>query len=201
MGILRTAALAASALALTLPALAPAVAANGKNKAPAAYGKPTGGAKMNVNKPKTSANYQRPQGANGNKSTRPNNNYTRPNTGNRPNNRPGGNNVVAGNTVVVGRPPAGGGYYNNGNYYGRPDWDDDDDDFLEFVGKTAAVTAGVSAVSAVIGSIANDKPSNDCQPVNANGTQYLYCNGTYYVAAPQAGPTAYQVVPPPPPPK
>lgn len=189
MGILRTAALAASVLALTLPAFAPAIAAT-QNKAAAAYGKPTGGAKMNVNKPKTSASYQRPAGNGTGKATRPST---------KPAKRPGGNNnVVAGNTVVVGRPPSGGGYYNNGNYYGRPDWDDDDDDFLEFVGKTAAVTAGVSAVTAVIGSVVNDKPSNDCQPVNANGTQYLYCNGTYYVAAPQAGPTSYQVVAPPP---
>lgn len=179
MRILKFAMLAATAFGLTMPALAP-VHAGGK-QASAKYGKPTGGSKMNVNKPKPASTYQRP--ANKNVSTA---------------NRGGKNNVVAGNTVVVGRPPAGGGYYNNGNYYNRPDWDDDDDDFLEFVGKTAAVTAGVSVVSAVIGSVVNDKPSDDCQPVNANGTQYLYCNGTYYVAAPQAGPTSYQVVAPPP---
>lgn len=192
MRLVKLAALAASALALTLPATAPAYA--GGKQASAKYGKPTGGAKMNVNKPKTSASYQRPSGGN-TKKAGGKNNY---NKSTKPANRGGKNNVVAGNTVVVGRPPSGNGYYNNGNYYGRPDWDDDDDDFLEFVGKTAAVTAGVSVVSAVIGSVVNDKPSDDCQPVNANGTQYLYCNGTYYVAAPQAGPTAYQVVAPPP---
>lgn len=187
MRILKFAMLAATAFGLTMPALAP-VHAGGK-QASAKYGKPTGGAKMNVNKPKPSASYQRPASKNVNTANRGGNKASK--------NRGGNNNVVAGNTVVVGRPPAGGGYYNNGNYYDRPDWDDDDDDFLEFVGKTAAVTAGVSVVSAVIGSVVNDKPSGDCQPVNANGTQYLYCNGTYYVAAPQAGPTSYQVVAPP----
>ena len=70
--------------------------------------------------------------------------------------------------------------------------DDDDDDFLEFVGKTAAVTAGVSVVAAVIGSVVEDKP-DDCQPVNAYGQSYLYCNGTYYQQVSQG----YQVVAPP----
>lgn len=186
MGILKTAVMAASALALTLPALAPATAAANK-KAASAYGKPTGGAKMNVNKPKPSGNYQRPAGKSAGNATRP---------GSKPAKRPGGSNVVAGNTVVVGRPPAGNGYYNNGSYNNRPDWDDDDNDFLEFVGKTAAVTAGVSVVSAVIGSVVNDKPSG-CQPVVSGGVQYQLCDGVYYQAAPQAGPSAYQVVPPP----
>ncbi len=187
MRYVKLAGLAIAALALTLPAMAP-VQAGGK-QASAKYGKPTGGAKVNVNKPKTSANYQRPSGGQGAKSAGNKNNSA--NNKNRKN-----NNVVAGNTVVVGRPPAGNGYYNNGNYNNRPDWDDDDDDFLEFVGKTAAITAGVSVVSAVIGSVVNEKP-DDCQPVNANGQQYLYCNGTYYLPATSAGPNSYQVVPPP----
>lgn len=184
-----TAALALGA-AIALGTSGPADAAANKGKAASAYGKPTGKAKSNVNRPKPSSSYNRPAGGN-QTANRNQNNATR-------NAKKGGNNVVAGNTVVVGgRPPAGNGYYNNGNYYGRPDWDDDDDDFLEFVGKTAAVTAGVSAVTAVIGSVVNDKPSGDCQPVNAYGQQYLYCNGTYYQAAPQSGPNAYQVVAPP----
>jgi hypothetical protein len=186
MGFMKFATVAASALALTLPAVTPAVAAPAK-KASASYGKPTGAAKMNVNKPKTSASYQKPGGKGAGTAGRPST---------KPVKKGGGNNVVAGNTVVVGRPPAGNGYYNNGSYNNRPDWDDDDDDFLEFVGKTAAITAGVSVVSAVIGSVVNDKPSG-CQPVVSGGVQYQLCDGVYYQAAPQAGPTAYQVVPPP----
>lgn len=175
--------LAATALALTLPALAPAAA--GGKKAAASYGKPSGGAKINVNKPAAGKGYNQP--ANRNNASR--------NQANRPN-RGGNNNVVAGNTVVVGRPPAGNGYYNNGNYNNRPDWDDDDDDFLEFVGKTAAITAGVSVVTAVIGSVANEKPSG-CQPVVSGGVQYQYCDGVYYQQIQQGGQPAYQVVAPP----
>ena len=129
---------------------------------------------MNVNKPKPSANYHRPAGKSAGNATR---------SGTKPAKRPGGNNVVAGNTVVVGRPPAGNGYYNNGSYNNRPDWDDD-------------LNAGVSVVSAVIGSVVNDKPSG-CQPVVSGGVQYQLCDGVYYQAAPQSGPNAYQVVPPP----
>ncbi len=103
-----------------------------------------------------------------------------------------GNNVVAGNTVVVGGQP-GNGYYDNGRYHDRPDWDDDDNEVLEFMGKTAAITAGVSIVTAVIGSTVKDQPQG-CQPVNAGGQQMLSCNGTYY----QPVSNGYQVVAPPP---
>jgi hypothetical protein len=181
MKMLKLAAVMMGALSLTLPALAPVEAAQGNHgggKAHSRAGAPTAKAKPNVNRPKPSSSYQRPG---------------QPNKVGNQGAKKGKNNVVAGNTVVVGRPPTGGGYYNNGNYHDRPDWDDDDDDFLEFVGKTAAVTAGVSAVAAVIGSVSNDKP-DDCQPVNG----YLYCNGTYYQPIQQNGQTAYQVVPPPP---
>lgn len=92
--------------------------------------------------------------------------------------------------VVVGSP--GNGHYDHGHYEGPRDWDDDDNDFLEFVGKTAAVTAGVSVVSAVIGDIVKDKPQG-CQPANIGGQQYVNCNGTYY----QQVPNGYQVVAPP----
>jgi hypothetical protein len=180
---IRFLALAATALALTLPALAP-VSAGGKQAA-AKYGKPSGGAKMNVNKPAPGKGYNQPAARSGTGGTNRNQSANRSNRG-------GKNNVVAGNTVVVGRPPAGNGYYDNGNYHNRPDWDDDDDDFLEFVGKTAAITAGVSVVTAVIGSVSNEKP-DDCQPVNAYGQSYLYCNGTYYQQVSQG----YQVVAPP----
>ncbi|PZU51072.1 MAG: hypothetical protein DI568_00215 [Sphingomonas sp.] len=160
--------------ALTLSAIAPAVAA--PDRAAATHGKPTGKAKANVNRPASPA----PHGQ-GNKAPNRNSSAKR-----------GGNNVVAGNTVVVGGKP-GNGYYDNGRYHDSPDWDDDDNDFLEFVGKTAAVTAGVSVVSAVIGSIVKDKP-DQCQPVvSSGGQQYLYCNGTYY----QQVPSGYQVVAPP----
>ncbi len=109
-------------------------------------------------------------------------------------NRPGrqGNNVVTGNTVVVGGRP-GHGYYDNGRYYNRPYWEDEKDhDFLKFVGKTAAVTAGVAAVTAVIGSVTKDKPEG-CQPVMSGGQQYQLCNGVYY----QPVSNGYQVVAPP----
>ena len=119
---------------------------------------------------------------------------------NRPNR--GGNNITAGNTVVVAPGRPSNGYYDNGNYHPARDWDDDDDDFLEFVGKTAAVTAGVSAVSAVIGSVVDSKPKDSgCKETVSNGQTYLNCNGTYYQAVPPAGAAAptgqYQVVAPP----
>ena len=92
--------------------------------------------------------------------------------------------------VVVGNP--GRGYYDNGHYHHHDDWDDDDNDFLEFVGKTAAVTAGVAVVSAVIGEIVKDEPEA-CKPVVSGGRQYLLCDGVYY----QQVPSGYQVVAPP----
>lgn len=175
----------------------PTAASAAQKKAHAAYGKPSGGAKSSVNRPKPSG-AQANQGGNRQGAG----NANRQGGGNQQVNRTnakkkGGNNVVAGNTVVVNKGNnngggAGRGYYDNGNYHGN-DWDNDDDDFLEFVGKTAAVTAGVSVVAAVIGSVSNDKPDN-CQPVSSNGVAYLYCNGTYY----QQVSNGYQVVAPPP---
>lgn len=121
------------------------------------------------------------------------------NLDNRPNrpNRPNGGNGPDGNVVIVnGRP--GSGYYDNGRYYSHDRYyDDDDDDFLEFVGKTAAVTAGVSVVSAVIGSIVKDKPSDDCQQQIQNGQVYLLCDGVWYTPAQTGGQTGYEVVAPP----
>ena len=182
MRILKLAVVLLGTSALLLPGLSPAQATGGK-KAAAAYGKPTARANPNVNRPKPSASAG--HSANNGSGARSRQQANRPNKGK------GHNNVVAGNTVVVNK-PAGGGYYDNGRYHDRPDWDDDDDDFLEFVGKTAAVTAGVSVVAAVIGSVVEDKP-DDCQPVNAYGQSYLYCNGTYYQQVSQG----YQVVAPP----
>ena len=116
------------------------------------------------------------------------------NSGNRANvsNNRGGNTVVVNNrnTVVAGN-NRGGGYYNNGRYYDN-DWDDNDNDFLEFVGKTAAVTAAVGVTTAIIGSVVNDKPDN-CQQVVSGGQVYQYCNGTYYMPVSNG----YQVVAPP----
>lgn len=160
--------------------------------APERLGKQTGQARTNVHRPpnmQTPPHVQRPQG-----NALPNQNRPKPNT-NKPTSRPnaagGKNNVVAGNTVVVGGRP-GHGFYDNGGYHGRPSWDDNDNDFLEFVGKTAAITAGVSVVSAVIGSIVQDKPQG-CQSVDSGGQQMLYCNGAWY----QPVANGYQVVAPP----
>jgi hypothetical protein len=107
------------------------------------------------------------------------------------------------NVVIVNGNP-GNGYYDNGRYYNNNGYnnnydryDDDDDDFLEFVGKTAAITAGVSIVSAVIGDIVQDKPSDDCQQQIQNGQVYLLCNGTWYTPVQSGGQEAYQVVSPP----
>lgn len=179
MRIWKFSVVALGTLSLALPAASPAAAA--PRKAAAAYGHPAGHAQANVNRHAPAQARPAPNRQGGAQQV------------NRNTRQKGGSNVVAGNTVVVNG-GAGRGYYDNGNYHGRPDWDDDDDDFLEFVGKTAAVTAGASVVAAVIGSVVNEKPSG-CQPVNANGTTYQYCNGTYY----QQVSNGYQVVPPPPP--
>lgn len=169
-----------AALALSVPASA----------APSRVGKQTGQARSHVQKPKASPN--RNTNANRSNSRAGNNNRGNNNRGG--NNR-GGNNVVAGNTVVVGTPNRGNpgrGYYDNGRYYDNSRYDDNDNDFLEFVGKTAAITAGVSIVSAVIGSVVKDKP-DDCEPINVGGQPYLNCNGVAYQQV-QGG---YQVVAPP----
>jgi len=142
---------------------------------------------------------QRPRpGGNGSLANRPN----RPGTGA---GRPGGGRGPENVVIVNGRP--GAGYYDNGRYYGGGYYGggyyddryrrDDGDDFLEFVGKTAAVTAGVSVVSAVIGSIVKDKPSNDCQQQIQNGQVYLLCDGVWYTPATVGGQSGYQVVAPP----
>jgi hypothetical protein len=150
--------------------------------APSRAGKQTGRATSHVNKPAPSAMGNTKRSG-----------YNAPNA-NRPGKRGkrGDGNVVAGNTVVVGGQP-GRGYYDNGSYRGRPDWDDDDNDFLEFVGKTAAVTAGVSVVAAVIGDVSKEEPDN-CEPINVGGQPYLNCNGVAY----QQVQSGYQVVAPPP---
>lgn len=184
---LKIAALVAGAFALAMPAI-PADAQNrGQHKGTGAHpkaGKPTGHAKTSANRAPYSGQQANRGGG----------------TVNKGGSKKGGNNIYVDNskTVVAGNNrPGSSGYYDNGNYHGGGHYyDDDDDDFLEFVGKTAAVTAGVSVVAAVIGSTTNSKP-DDCQPVNANGISYMYCNGTYYQ---QSGPTSqptYTVVAPP----
>jgi hypothetical protein len=130
-------------------------------------------------------------------SVRPGSRPVQPPRGNYRPGRP--DNVVAGNTVVVAPGRPSNGYYDGGRYYPPRDWYDDDDDFLEFVGKTAAVTAGVGAVTAIIGSIVQDKPSDDCRETISDGQTYLNCNGVWYAAVAPTGSTQpqYQVVAPP----
>ncbi len=188
-------------MAITTP-LATPLSAKAQDRA----GPPRSKAKPNVNRPPASANRaggQQGNKAQGNKSdNKYAGNNNRPNTNNRPNNnRPGGggsNNI--GNTVVVAPPRGGGGYnngyYDNGRHYSNNDWDDDDNDFLEFVGKTAAITAGVSVVAAVIGSTTNEKPSG-CQETMSNGQVYLNCNGTWYQPVQSGSQSSYTVVAPP----
>lgn len=184
-------------MATVIMALAPAAAGAGPQNNN--LGAARGGAKASVNRG-GGGNYNKPNGGNfaGNGPDRPIN-------GNRPgtNGARRGNNVVAGNTVVVAPPRGGGGYngngyYNNGRYYSNNNgnWDNNDNDFLEFVGKTAAITAGVSVVSAVIGSTVKDKPS-DCQQSMSNGQVYMNCNGTWYQPVQAGGQTQYQVIAPP----
>lgn len=183
--ILMIAALVGGTIGTALP-LTPA-------EAQSRLGRPTVSARPNINRPNINRpNINRAQGggmamsaARNNRNNGFGNNINRPNY-----NRPGrrGNNVV----VVNGAP--GRGYYDNGRYYDRRD---DGDNFLEFVGKTAAITAGVSAVSAVIGSVVKDKPSNDCQQQVQNGQVYLLCEGVWYTPAQASGQAGYQVVAPP----
>lgn len=144
-------------------------------------------------KPVAQDRRRRPSGSGGgNWDNRPN----RPNIGGVRPGRPNGGRRPDNVVIVNGRP--GGGYYDNGRYYDRDRYyDDDDDNFLEFVGKTAAITAGVSAVSAVIGSIVKDKPSDDCQQQIQNGQVYLLCDGVWYTPAQANGQSGYQVIAPP----
>ena len=197
-------ALAVAAVMMALAPVAASAAPQNKN-----LGASRGGAKTSVNRGGGGGNYAKPNGGNFaasnngyNANNRPGNNNNRP--GNRPNKK--GNNVVAGNTVVVGQPNRGGynngynggGYYSNGRYYNgnNGNWDNNDDDFLEFVGKTAAITAGVSVVASVIGSTTKEKPS-DCQQTVSNGQVYMNCNGTWYQPIQSGGQTQYQVIAPP----
>lgn len=194
---------------LTLPLL-PGSDAVAQNRP----GKASGSAKSSINRPKSDrsgAGGMSSQAGNANRNASYNNNNNRNNKNynNRPNNnnnnynnnRPGArpnNNVVV---VNNGPQPPRGGYYNNGGYYGggynNNNYNDNDDDFLEFVGKTAAITAGVSVVSAVIGSVVKEKPSGDCQQQVANGQSYMVCNGVWYSPVQAGSQTNYQVVAPP----
>lgn len=179
--IAKKAALALGALTM---ALAPVAASAGPNKN---LGASRGGAKSSVNR------------GGGGGSNRPDN---KPNRG-------GNNNVTINNNNNVNvsgnnRAPNRNGNYNNGRYnngynngyYNNNNWDNDDNDFLEFVGKTAAITAGVSVVAAVIGSTTNEKPSG-CQETVSNGQVYMNCNGTWYQPMQSGSQTQYQVIAPP----
>jgi hypothetical protein len=183
-------------------------------------GKPVSAAKPSVNRSKPNgagsarpssnkAAYNDRSGANGNKNRNAQNrnaqNRNAQNGVNKNGNRggqtrPGQKGYRGPDNVVVVNGNPGNGYYDNGRYYNNNNYDrydDDDDDFLEFVGKTAAITAGVSVVSAVIGDVVQDKPSDDCQEQIQNGQVYLLCNGTWYTPAQAGGQEAYQVVAPP----
>jgi hypothetical protein len=182
-------------LGLTVPAFSPAFA----------EGRPQGKSQQNKARPQTAQS--RPQ----NKAAPTRAGYPTAKASssvNRPNNNKSGNKQISNqnaykagqasanrnnrDVVVVG----GGGGYNNGyNNNGRY-YEDDDNDFLEFVGKTAAITAGVSVVAAVIGSSTKEKP-DDCQPVNANGQSYMFCNGTYYQQSGPSSQPTYTVTAPP----
>ena len=179
------------AIAATVMALAPAIANAGPQHGN--LGAARGGAKSSIQRGGGGGGNMARSGGN---AARAGGNYNNP--GNRPGNRPGrGGNVVAGNTVVVGQGGGRGGYnhnYNNG-HYNNNNWDNDDNDFLEFVGKTAAITAGVSVVAAVIGSTTNEKPG-DCQQSMSNGQVYMNCNGTWYQPVMNNGQQQYQVIPP-----
>jgi hypothetical protein len=114
----------------------------------------------------------------------------------------GGNTVVVNNGRPMdqrryGAPPPGyrpGGYYYGGGYY----YDDNDNEFLEFVGKTAAVTAGAAIVGSILTSKPTDSSGGDCKEQMSGGQVYLYCNGKYYQPVQTSSGTGYQVVNPPP---
>ncbi len=196
-------ALAVAAVMMALTPVAASAAPQNKN-----LGASRGGAKSSVNRGGGGGGNYAKQNGGGIGANNGNKNNNRVANNNRPNTKPNknGNNVVAGNTVVVGTQPNRGGYnnnynngyYSNGRYYNgnNGNWDNDDDDFLEFVGKTAAVTAGVSVVAAVIGSTTKEKPS-DCQQTVSNGQVYMNCNGTWYQPIQSGGQTQYQVIAPP----
>jgi hypothetical protein len=179
MQILKSIGVLVGCLSLTVSATAPAFAAAKQQRA----GKPSGQAKTSVNRPpaqKASVNHAGSGGGNHNAGNRSAGNQSKSVNRNNQNKVSNQQAYKAGqassnrnkkDVVVVN--PGGGGYYdNNGRYYDNDRYDDDDNDFLEFVGKTAAITAGVSVVAAVIGSTTNEKPDN-CQPVNSNGQSYI----------------------------
>jgi hypothetical protein len=96
-----------------------------------------------------------------------------------------------------GAPPPGyrpGGYYYGGGYY----YDDNDNEFLEFVGKTAAVTAGAAIVGSILTSKPTDSSGGECKEQMSGGQVYLYCNGKYYQPVQTSSGTGYQVVNAPP---
>jgi hypothetical protein len=164
MQILKTVGAVVACLSLALPATAPAFAAarpqaksQGKAQnraAPTRAGTPTAKASPNVNRPGNKPKVSNQQAYKAGQAS---------------------NNRNKKDVVVVNGGGYNNGYHNNGYNNGRY-YEDDDNDFLEFVGKTAAITAGASVVAAVIGSSTKEKPS-DCQPVNANGQSYMFCNG------------------------
>ena len=164
--------------------------------APDRAGAQRGGAKSSVNRPPPQGGAKRSGGNNGGNTYAGGN---KPGVNKQGGKRPGGGGNNIGNTVVVAPGHGGGNHnngYNNNNYNGNNNWDNDDDDFLEFVGKTAAITAGVSVVAAVIGSQTNQKPSG-CQESVSNGQLYMYCNGNWYQPIQNGSSTSYQVVNPP----
>lgn len=184
--------LALGAFALAVPASVVDAQNRGGGKAAghAKAGKPSGHAKTSANRP----NPQARSGGAGGVSNKTAYKAGQKSGGQR------GNTVVVNNNKNVNvsgnNRPGSSGYYDNGRHYDNDRYDDNDNDFLEFVGKTAAITAGVSVVAAVIGSSTNEKP-DDCQPVNANGTSYMYCNGAYYQQSGPVSQPTYTVVAPP----
>ena len=104
-------------------------------------------------------------------------------------NRPGGHD----------RPPHRG---DGGNYYGHDrDWDghdrhdrywrdDDDGDFWEFLGATAAISAGI----ALIGAATSDPPSGSCSERKVDDYTYLQCGDRWYIRINEGGAIKYQQV-------
>jgi len=198
----------------TTTLVADAAQAQSQKNRQSQMGKPVSAAKPSVNRSKPNgagsarpstnkAAYNDRSGGNANKNRNGQNGVNK--NGNRGGQtRPGQPGYRGPNNVVVVNGNPGNGYYDNGRYYNNNNYnnnydryDDDDDDFLEFVGKTAAITAGVSVVSAVIGDVVKDKPSDDCQQQIQNGQVYLLCNGTWYSPVQSGGQESYQVVAPP----
>ena len=75
-------------------------------------------------------------------------------------------------------------------------WDNDDNDFLEFVGKTAAITAGVCIDSAVIGSVVNATPGT-CHQSMSSGEITMNCNAAWFHPVMNNGQQHCTVIAPP----